>query len=205
MNDKHCEACGQKLVKYDVSVSEGIIRALIKFRQAVGIKQENSIHLLNDMTGTIKLTPHEWNNFSRLRFHALVAKTGDSGFWLLTHRGAQFLRGEVDIPKKVQVFNNRVVSHSQDRVFIKDVIGNEPYFETIEDIHYEEASEEDVEKSRLIERKKRGKKYCPKCDSQMKASIREAWNKAKDSVIDLKKIYVCTNLSCGFEEEKAKL
>jgi len=138
-----CSACGANLGAYWVTLTPGIIRALIKFRQALAAKQINKIHLLDDMVDReYELTPHEWNNFSRLRFHALVAKfkengEHEAGYWLLTSRGAAFLRGEADIPVKVKVFRNHVVDHSEERVFIKDVIGSTPYFETIDDIQYE--------------------------------------------------------------------
>ncbi len=138
-----CSACGAKLRAYWVTLTPGIIHALVKFRQALSIKGENKIHLLDDMDNReYELSRHEWNNFSRLRFHALVAKykkdgEHEAGYWLLTSRGAAFLRGEADIPVKVKIFRNKVVDHSEDTVFIKDVIGSTPYFETVDDIQYE--------------------------------------------------------------------
>lgn len=175
--EKVCDHCGQNVRKYDVSLSEGIIHALVKFRQAVNNKGENKVHLLHDMKGDIQLTPHEWNNFSRLRFHALVAKYKEngihlSGYWLLIHRGAQFLKGEVSIPNKVQVFNNKVIGYSERKVFMKDVLGKLPYFENIVDVEYNPVTEEDIEKAKPITKKKKGKQYCPKCDEQLKVDLR---------------------------------
>lgn len=145
MNDiKICEHCGAKLRQYRVPLTKGIIKALVKFRSAVYFKNRNRIHLLKDMADTpYELTRHEWNNFTRLRFHGLVAKYKEngehvSGYWLITHRGAQFLNGEIQIPESVMIFRNKVVEHSENYVTITNVMKDEtiPYFEKRGDIEY---------------------------------------------------------------------
>lgn len=144
---KTCEHCGAKLRQYKVPLTQGVVRALIKFRATVYAKQRNEIHLLDDMRGTPnELTPHEWNNFSRLRFHGMVAKYKEnglhkSGYWLITKRGADFLNGRETVPQSVTVFRNKVVDHAIDEVSIGDVMRDEtvPYFEHREDIIYEPA------------------------------------------------------------------
>lgn len=200
--EKYCTHCGQKVEKYNVQLTEGIIRALIKFRQAINLKKENKIHLLKDIQGDIKLTPHEWNNFSRLRFHALVAKVREngkhvSGYWLLTSRGADFLNGEIDVPKTVTVFNNKVVSHSEERAFIKNIIGSQPYFEKIENIVYETATDEDVEKTMKTKKKKKVKNPCPNCGSHMKVGLRDKYNEKK-VLISVERYLKCPE--CGTED-----
>ena len=200
--EKHCEKCGQKVEKYSVQLTEGIVRALIKFRQAIDRKKENRIHLLKDIQGDIKLTPHEWNNFTRLRFHALVAKFRENGkhvagYWLLTKRGGEFLRGETDVPKTVTVFNNKVISHSEDRVFIKDIIGELPYFEKIENIVYETATEDDIEKTMKTKKRKKVKDPCPKCGAHMKTGLRDKYDEKKQTAI-VEKYLKCPE--CGAED-----
>ena len=136
---KICECCGQKIREYQVTISPMMIKTLVKFRMAVMDKGQNEVHLLKDMDGkSYELTKHEWNNFSRLRFHALVAKVKDeSGYWLMTKRGADFLNGKIDLPKAVWVRDNRVIDHNEDvYVNIKDVVGTAPYLEKLEDIVY---------------------------------------------------------------------
>lgn len=134
---KTCETCGQKIREYKVGISKMMVSALVKFRMAVLNKGQNCIHLLKDMEGTAELTPHEWNNFSRLRFHGLAVKVrGSVGYWLLTKRGADFLNGKAEIPKEVWVRNNVVVERSEEKIFIKDVSSNPIYMERLEDIVY---------------------------------------------------------------------
>lgn len=200
--EKYCTHCGQKVEKYNVQLTEGIIRALIKFHQAIYRKKENRIHLLKDIQGDIKLTPHEWNNFSRLRFHALVAKVRENGkhiagYWLLTRRGGEFLRGEADIPKMVTVFNNKVVAHSEERAFIKDIIGSQPYFEKIENIIYETATEEDIEKTLKTKKKKKVKNPCPKCGAHMKIGLRDKYDE-KGQLVSVESYLKCPE--CGAED-----
>ncbi len=64
--------------------------------------------------------------------------TDKSGHWLLTHRGAQFLHGELRVPAEVRVFRNRVEGYSEDYVSVKDVIG-EVYLDKKDDYVYEKS------------------------------------------------------------------
>ena len=135
---KICEHCGQKIREYRVTITPMMIKTLVKFRMAVTDKGVNEVHILNDMKDKdYELTRHEWNNFSRLRFHALVAKVeNESGYWLITKRGADFLNGKIEIPKSVWVNNNKVVDHDDILVNVKDIAGSLPYLEKFEDIVY---------------------------------------------------------------------
>lgn len=135
---KTCPHCGQPIRQYRVGITKMMVNTLVKFRMAILDKGENRIHLINDFEGKdYELTRHEWNNFTRCRFHALAVKVKDDpGYWLLTRRGADFLNGKVAIPKEVWIQNNRVVEHSDELVNITDIVANAPYLEKLEDIVY---------------------------------------------------------------------
>lgn len=115
-----------------------MIKALVKFRMAILEKGENNVHLLKDFEGKeFELTRHEWNNFTRLRQHGLAVKVkGESGNWLLTKRGADFLNGKVAIPKYVWIRKGHISERSDEFVNIRDVVANAPYLERLEDIVY---------------------------------------------------------------------
>jgi hypothetical protein len=87
----------------------------MKLRRAVLHYGRNAIHIRNEMAdcpgAPFQLSRDEWSNFSKCRYHGLVAKTDHLGYWLLTERGGQFLRGEISIPETVLTFRNRVVGH----------------------------------------------------------------------------------------------
>lgn len=115
-------------------ISKGNVGALIIMRRAIGQLQRNDIHIAQD----IELTYSERANFSTLRQHGLVAHIKDdgarqSGRWLLTKRGAQFLRGEIAIPQRVAVMNNRVIDHDPVHVTVEEVMKTLPVFDDLWD------------------------------------------------------------------------
>ena len=116
-------------------ISKGNIGALIKLRQGIGRLNKNDVHIAQD----IELTYSERANFSTLRQHGLVAHVKDddgnrvSGRWLLTKRGAEFLRGEISIPQRVATMNNRVIDHDTVHVTITDVMQTLPVFDDVWD------------------------------------------------------------------------
>ncbi len=112
--------------------SSVLASALRKFASGVGQKGINEIHLRHDLTGYLALTTDELNNFTKLRFHALVAKVRNAdgshrqGYWLLTRRGSRFLKGQEAIPRWVRTLNNRVTEHSVEQTTIADLPGLPP-------------------------------------------------------------------------------
>lgn len=143
-NISYCPHCGAKMKKYWHKLTPILVSALVKFRGAVTAKGENSVHLKDDMDGTdYELTRHERSNWTKLRFHGLVAKVKNKdgshyrGHWLITKRGSDFLNGRIQIPAKVLTFRNQVINHDDHMVNVKDVIGSTPYVEDLDDIEYE--------------------------------------------------------------------
>jgi len=136
MNKEICPHCGSTISPRKENLSRGIIKTLIKFRGAVVIKGENKVHPRKEM----ELSKSEYNNFQKLRYHALIAKCKKegTGYWLLTRRGGQFLNGLIEIPKTVHILNNRIVGKEDNLVSIKDVMKDRgvPYFPEIHDIEY---------------------------------------------------------------------
>lgn len=148
-----CPHCGQEMRKYWHTLTPGLVNALVKFGKAVGKKGRNSIHLRADMDGLpFELTRDEWSNFTKLRFHGMVAKDRNAGqgFWLLTARGASFLRGDTRVPSKVQSFNNQTVAHGGELIGLRDVYKLDlPHFEAVRDIEYEVVTKE-IAQQRLL-------------------------------------------------------
>lgn len=118
--DLDCPHCGARMKKYWHSATPGLVFALIKVKKAVIAKGENKIHPRFDA----HFTANEWSNLTKLRFHALIAKSESRGYWLLTHRGSQFLLGNLAIPKRVLTWRNKVVDYDPEKVFVKDVVSD---------------------------------------------------------------------------------
>lgn len=114
-------------------MTPGLVRTLVKVYAAVSEKRVNEISKKE-----LQLTHSEYGNFQKLRFHGLIAKykpegVWEKGKWLMTSRGADFLKGNLRIPDRVQTFRNRVTDHAEDYVSVKDVIGTEPYWDSVPD------------------------------------------------------------------------
>jgi len=124
--EEYCTCCGASMKSYHHALSSGLVSALIKSIKFVQEDNKNLFHLQNDLTS---LTKNEYNNFQKLRFHGLVAKTDKAGYWLITKRGGMFLRGEMAVPKTVQTFRNEVIGHSEETVTIRDFAGKVPEFQ----------------------------------------------------------------------------
>lgn len=136
----HCPNCGASMKSFNHTLSSGIVSALIKAIRYVQRTNKNEFHLQKHL---VDLTKNEYNNFQKLRFHGLVAKIdGKAGYWLITKRGGSFLRGELGIPKNVQTFRNKVISHSGEVVTIKMYYGKVPEFE--QNFEYEYQNPKDL-------------------------------------------------------------
>jgi len=132
-----CPHCGANLNKFWHRLNAGMVSALVKFKRGIIEKNRNSIHLYKDLQGENKLTTAEQMNWTKLRFHGLVAKCKEDGerkrgYWLLTHRGNEFLAGRIQIPKKVQTFRNKITAHDEEYVTVTDVIKQQPYWDNVD-------------------------------------------------------------------------
>lgn len=81
-----------------------------------------------------RLKPFQYTQQTKLRLHALIAKIKDeddkfTGEWLITSRAAQFLRGDITIPQKVQVQSNTVIGYDDINVSVREVYGSDIYLE----------------------------------------------------------------------------
>lgn len=131
----HCPTCHAQSYTYWHALTPGLVAGLIKLRQAwLAAERPQSLHVRKDLDNTPwELTKGEAANWTKLRFHGLIAKDKDAGagYWLITRRGHAFLRGAETVPSKVQTLNNHVVGHSELFLSIEDVMGSRPYFEDI--------------------------------------------------------------------------
>lgn len=80
----------------------------------------------------------DYNNLQKLRYHGLIARVIKNGIvqrgkWLVTHQAGLFLRGEIKLPKWVEIADNHIVARSQEQVGVKDIYyGSEIVLTTFE-------------------------------------------------------------------------
>jgi len=112
-------------------------RTLYKLLLAVRYYGRNRIHIRREMFAAAGqpfcLTLDEHNNMTFLRYSGLAvhADRGNkrSGYWLLTRRGAEFLRGYLAIPKEVEVLDGHPTGkYSYKTVRLRDLSFNEPWY-----------------------------------------------------------------------------
>lgn len=91
--DPHvCESCHQTTT-YLVGLDRGSVKILKQIAQFISKKGINVVHPRKEMEGRW-LTSNQVGNLSRARFHGLIAAVkGNSGNYLLTRKGADFLKG----------------------------------------------------------------------------------------------------------------
>jgi len=115
----YCECPIPKKYKYHLDDLD--VSTLLKIWQAVIEQKENKINVSD-----IGLTQSERLRLTQLRFHALVAKyktlqgTHVGNMWLITKRGGDFLKGDINVPSYVITWRNKVIDHSEEKKKKKD-------------------------------------------------------------------------------------
>ena len=125
-----CPVCDASLKEFWHPLTPLLARALVKAYKHVSSVRENRFG-----RGEIELTQDEYSNFTKLSFHGLIAKyktdgKHERGYWLLTARGALFLKNEMRVPVRVKTFRNHVIEHDDNLVNIAEVMGSTPYLDT---------------------------------------------------------------------------
>lgn len=130
-----CPCCGAKLEKYTQKLTPGLVKTLAKVYKYVADGHANDFHLYKDLKGEYELSTAEQMNWTKLRFHGLVAKIKNGserklGYWCITSRGKDFLLGKIMIPSFVITFRNKIDDRSTELVDISDVMKKHPYWQT---------------------------------------------------------------------------
>jgi hypothetical protein len=147
-NIEYCECCGAKLMARWERLSPLLVRCLVSLYIRVHEKGLNNVSISKEL----HLSKTEYNNFQKLRFHAMIAHVKDHpGNWLITKRGAQFLSGTISVPLKVKIFRNHIQEHSHEMVSLTDVIADQPYLDIREDFEY--VAEEEVKETQPLTKK----------------------------------------------------
>lgn len=127
----YCPHCHAQMNSYYHAITPGLVKILLKVYKHVVETGQNSLGM-----NELPLTHSEYGNFQKLRFHALIAKDdNEDKKWLVTTRGADFLKGRISIPRRVETFRNKVVGHDSELVTIADVMRSDPHFQTVFETH----------------------------------------------------------------------
>lgn len=130
-----CPACGQRVQLYDYKLYATSARALIEL-----YKLGDGYHHVSDFAeadGDRPRAPH----FAELRFWQLITakstnenpKKKSSGFWAISERGKAFVKGEITLPSRILIFNNKFqgFSDKSEEITIGNALGNEFDYEDL--------------------------------------------------------------------------
>ena len=115
-----CPLCTQYVRLWKHSVNSSIARTLIKMYRLRG---RGWVHIMNEIgyTTMYGIAQH-WDLIEPKEKNPDEDKRA-SGQWRLTVRGEMFVKNETSIPKHLYIYNNRVITESDDRVHITDSLG----------------------------------------------------------------------------------
>jgi hypothetical protein len=114
-----CASCGARLSGRWERLTPGIVRSLVKMWRVVIETNQNRVHLQRQCD----FTKNEYNNFQKLRYFGLVARCpGETGHWLITRRGGNFIHCRETVNTKLLIFRNHIKERSAERVGILDVL-----------------------------------------------------------------------------------
>lgn len=138
--------------KYWYKLTPGLIDILLIMLDYVHEKNENKFTWKEVRD---RLKAFQYTQQTKLRFHGLIAKVKDdngthTGEWLITSRAADFLRGDITVPERVQTMNNEVIGHDDHNVGIREVYGQTPYLEGKADFVSAPRPKGDGNQARLI-------------------------------------------------------
>jgi hypothetical protein len=112
---------------WEHTLTPGLVSVLVEAIKFVHRAGKNEFHLQRDLD----LSKTAYNNAQKLRYHALIAKIEEKpGYWCITSRGGQFLRGEIRVPAGVKTFRNKVTGHSDEVIHIGELRNKIPVFES---------------------------------------------------------------------------
>jgi len=133
-----CKCCGQSKT-YAIAIDQGTVEILKQIAKFIGTKGINCVHPRKEMEGTY-FSSNQVGNLSRPRLHGLIAHVRDNpGNYLLTTKGAQFLKGR-EIPRvaivlkateKSEVSNIGYFDAENDVCTVQDFQGNGGYWEGV--------------------------------------------------------------------------
>lgn len=134
MKDHICTGCGQPHIIQDAH-RESLTKIKINMlKSAASVVIETGVNDFSkhDLDPEFITNPNYYNNWSKLRFHGLIAKGKIKGRWLITRNGWSFLRGELELPSFVLVKDNHTQQDGRSDMLVSllDVLKVGEYLET---------------------------------------------------------------------------
>jgi len=118
---KHCETCGQQVGEYKYKMSKGAIRVLQSLFQMQKTGYDYFYYKDFNEYGKACDWPY-MRYFGVVEAMPRVKGQNCTGYWRLTEKGKQFLRGELLLPTTVHLEGKTVIQFSGDDVSVDSLV-----------------------------------------------------------------------------------
>ena len=124
MTKIHCPNCdhenevGSEIKTFTHSLSPGLVKVLMKIVKNAGEGRVAQIKCDNGI-----LQGSEMGNYSKLQYWGFIKRTEDAGLWEVRAKAILFLKGDIEVPRKVTTAKTNVVMFSQETIHVGDFRG----------------------------------------------------------------------------------
>lgn len=131
-----CPACDRLVKIYDRKINGGIVMNLFPMYRFNLENPQDFLHVYS----AIKADQGMNMEYSKLAWWNLIEKMAgkpedkakkSSGMWRITPKGIAFLRGQITIPERVSIYDNRIVGYSENHVNVREALGNKFDYEEL--------------------------------------------------------------------------
>lgn len=133
-----CPACNRFIKQYKRKLTSSMAHALILLYKS-GLR--DYVHMAEFLKN--KPCPSSiYGDVSKFRFWGILDKQEDerddgnpnNGYYKITEKGIQFCEGLIEVPKYIEIKNNRMVSQSEELTTIQGALGNKFNYNELMDI-----------------------------------------------------------------------
>jgi len=125
----YCPCCKQYIKQYKRAITSSMARCLIIFYQEQQLKPNEWLQLTRIFIKKRRMQPNDFTKFKMWKM--IVQKPSekedgnpDSGFYMLTEKGKQFVMGKIEVPRHCWVVRDEVDSFSKEMTTIKKALRN---------------------------------------------------------------------------------
>lgn len=101
---KSCPCCGRQMKAFGYTLNDDLIKIAVDIMAYCQLNKTKFFRS-KDVSQDHKFL----SQFQKLKLFKIINKEPKSSHWYLTKAGYSFLKGNISLPKKVWVFNNKVI------------------------------------------------------------------------------------------------
>lgn len=108
-----CPCCKRPMKAYGYNLDQKLVSLALDVYAYCGEKQSVAFNPKNVWPDNVSAL----TQFQKLKCHGIIERSGM--WWTLTKRGYKFVRGEIKLPKKVWVFDDKIILKEDEFVSVE--------------------------------------------------------------------------------------